>query len=749
MKRAKRGFQKKKCEQLERDLKCPKKFWKALKKMNVGKARKQGHDLLQVYDEGGVVRSGEEAIEIWRTHFARVLGGDDNEDTKLDDTHTREDVDLSECSQHLYEPISREEVSWALNVVKKDAAPGLDGVVMEMMLTERLLEVWVALFRVCWERERVPTMWRESVVVPVPKKQVRGACDVNTFRGISLTSMVSKVLCKVLENRLSCVVEEKGLIAEEQGGFRKGRGCRDQVLSLVLLGQTQMVRKSTGMLVVFIDFSKAYDKVVREKLWSCLQSMGMSGKFLRFLQALYQGSVCRVKVDGQVSEDFEVNTGLRQGCVLSPLLFSLYINGATKRLQEEKCGVECGEEKVPGLLFADDTCLLAPDEAGLKKSMDVLVEWCKEWGVKINVAKCGIMHIRKKNVPRCEVKYEVDGEAIPMVSSYKYLGCVVDEHMDLKEMVEDKAEAGRRALGACLLRCRSEIGDVAIGIFRKLMESLVKSSMLYGAEIWGCCRNLESIEQVQLRAFRMFFGVGILHPKASLWWEMKSLPVIWEAKIHCLKFWMNIMNSEAYEGRLLRKVAREAVKCGKGVWIRNMAKCMGDFEWEDMRVDAIKGFRDQEIMEMLRSIASRKVDSMLAKELEEKPKLCMMKQMTEQGIDSSCAAVRSKRARRMLVKLRGGTAPFQIEMGRWQGVERERRICKECESEEIEDVCHWLLQCPTWEHLRIPLIDIVAEMDGFRGKSDREKTAFILSQACSKNNILNHLSVMWSARFGV
>ena len=60
----------------------------------------------------------------------------------------------------------------------------------------------------------------------------------------------------------------------------------------------------------------------------------------------------------QVSEDFEVNTGLRQGRVLSPLLFSLYINGATKRLQEEKCGVECGEEKVPGLLFADDTCWL-------------------------------------------------------------------------------------------------------------------------------------------------------------------------------------------------------------------------------------------------------------------------------------------------------------------------------------------------------------------------------------------------------
>ena len=100
----------------------------------------------------------------------------------------------------------------------------------------------------------------------------------------------------------------------------------------------------------------------------------------------------------------------------------------------------------------------------------------------------------------------------------------------------------------------------------------MKSSMLYGAKVWGCCRNLESIEQVQLWPFRMFFGVGILHPKASLLWEMKSMPVVWEAKMHCMKFWMKILISEVYERRLLRKVAREAVKCGKGVWIKNMAK---------------------------------------------------------------------------------------------------------------------------------------------------------------------------------
>ena len=138
---------------------------------------------------------------------------------------------------------------------------------------------------------------------------------MNTFRGISFTSLVSKVVCKILEQRLSSVAEERGLIAKEQGDFQKTRRCRDQLLSLLLLGQTEMVRKPACMLVAFID------KVDREKLWSCLQSAGVNGRFLRFLQALYDRNVCRVKVNGHISEEFEVHTALQQGCILSLLLF--------------------------------------------------------------------------------------------------------------------------------------------------------------------------------------------------------------------------------------------------------------------------------------------------------------------------------------------------------------------------------------------------------------------------------------------
>ena len=164
----------------------------------------------------------------------------------------------------------------------------------------------------------------------------------------------------------------------------------------------------------------------RGQLWRCLEGLGIGGSFLQFLKALYNGTSCSVKVDNKQSDEFLVTSGLRQGCVLSPLLFSLYINALVDTLKKHDCGVQCGNDIIPGLLFADDTALLAPDEEGLIRSLNCMVQWCAEWGVKINVAKCGIMHVRKKSVERSNLKFVIDGEEVPVVSSYKYLGCIVD-----------------------------------------------------------------------------------------------------------------------------------------------------------------------------------------------------------------------------------------------------------------------------------------------------------------------------------
>ncbi len=106
------------------------------------------------------------------------------------------------------------------------------------------------------------------------------------------------------------MVEDYNLVVEEQGGFKKGRGSKNQIVLLMLLGQTELAMQEGGFLAAFIDFSKAYDRVCMKKLWECLRGYGVSGKFLVMLQALHLEISVEVKIGDKRSDHFPVSTGL-------------------------------------------------------------------------------------------------------------------------------------------------------------------------------------------------------------------------------------------------------------------------------------------------------------------------------------------------------------------------------------------------------------------------------------------------------
>ena len=303
----------------------------------------------------------------------------------------------SKCEfKHRYR---REGVVLALGELKGRVAAGRDGLTAEMVSCDILVDFWWCLFNWCWKFGMIPTEWRKSVVVLIPKKQKSGPCRVDEYRGISLVAVPYKALCSIMQKRMMVVVEEKSLVAEEQGGFRSGRGCRDQVITLMLLGQMK-ARFGKGMFATFIDFRKAYDRVDRKKLWQCLQDSGFGGRILSFLQAAYRSLTCEVKVGEMMTDSFTVSRGLRQGCVLLPLLFSLDVNSLVEKLRGAGVGVECRAQMVTTLLYADDAVLLAENEEQVKRGVKVLEEWCKEWGVEVNVEKSGVMHIRRRGIKR-------------------------------------------------------------------------------------------------------------------------------------------------------------------------------------------------------------------------------------------------------------------------------------------------------------------------------------------------------------
>ena len=157
--------------------------------------------------------------------------------------------------------------------------------------------------------------------MPVHKNSRRKCAN---YRGISLLSIAGKVFAKILNDRVRCLTENR--LLEEEAGFRSGRGCIDQIFIIRQLME-KYLEKDKKMYAAFIDMEKAYDKVWRTDLWVTLKGYGVRGKLLGSIKALYKESKACVRVEGEVTEEFMVEQGLRQGCPLSLWLFNVFRTG--------------------------------------------------------------------------------------------------------------------------------------------------------------------------------------------------------------------------------------------------------------------------------------------------------------------------------------------------------------------------------------------------------------------------------------
>ena len=141
-----------------------------------------------------------------------------------------------------------------------------------------------------------------------------------------------KLYCHDLNERLSKWVETHNIILDNQNGFRKQHSTVDQIMSLTIIIETRK-RNKLSTYCAFIDFKKAYDYVDRKILWERLQRFGVSGRMLSAVKSLYSNITACVKINGMCTDWFTVRTGLRQGCLLSPILFNLFIDDLAVQLQ--------------------------------------------------------------------------------------------------------------------------------------------------------------------------------------------------------------------------------------------------------------------------------------------------------------------------------------------------------------------------------------------------------------------------------
>ena len=423
VRRAKSNFERVVCDSLDENLHGNQQgWWHQIKKL-MGKESNRLDEWRRVLNDEGVVIEGKEEVKaVWTSYFEELLNKPPGERDVTEETTPKEVPLVNGISAEVMNrPLEKEEVEEALKRVREKAAPGEDGIMVGWLRNRVVGDFVFKLCSRCFESGQMPEAWQRGIILPIPKKRTRGPPDPNLYRGISLLSAVYKVFCTVMKSRVEAYVEGENLLCEEQNGFRKGRGCIDNILMMVLMGN-KCVQLNGSMFSAFIDFKKAYDSVDRDLLWGKLESMGIQGKILQCIKAMYSDVKCKVKVGGEVGSNFSVTTGLRQGCVLSPLLFSLYVNDLMEVLRREEIGIRIDNLTIPGLLFADDLVITAEKSSDLNRALEVVYGWCNRWKLKINAEKCSVVHFRKKGVKRSSVEFKIGEEILSMVSEYKYLG---------------------------------------------------------------------------------------------------------------------------------------------------------------------------------------------------------------------------------------------------------------------------------------------------------------------------------------
>jgi hypothetical protein len=191
------------------------------------------------------------------------------------------------------------------------------------------------------------------------------------------------------------------LISEEQNGFRKGRSCTDSIFVIQQLVEKHREYNLETQLV-FADLRKAFDSVIRNKLWEIMINRGIPSHLIRVVQSLYHDTRICIKKENRQSKILEeINTGVRQGCPLSPVPFNIYIDDVIQKWQKVfQHNILKPKLKLNTVLFADDQVIIAENEDNLRNATRKLIKIIKEYNLTISTKKAKGMAFTGKHPVR-------------------------------------------------------------------------------------------------------------------------------------------------------------------------------------------------------------------------------------------------------------------------------------------------------------------------------------------------------------
>ena len=362
-----------------------------------------------------------------------------------------------------------------------------------VMMFERLS----VLFNTMLKHSFVPKQFRLGFMVPLIKDQSGNQACSSNYRGITISPVVSKLF----EHVLKSIFFESLSTSDLQFGFKKNSST---VHALHCLKSTvnHYVNSGSRVFCTFLDASKAFDRLVHSGLFLKLMEKNVPLIFLDILISWYKGLCCRVKWGEAYSEWFEITAGVRQGGVLSPDLYSIYVDELLTKIKQLNKECYYLDRFAAALFYADDMCVISPSIKGLRSLLQLCELYCIEWDIGLNAKKSHNLYFGKKT----SIPYEIilNGNKVEWAEEWPYLGVTLKSAKTFDCSVTDRIRKFYRCANA-ILRIDGRSNDM---VMLHLIETHCIPLLTYAVEI---IHVVNRDERRQLRVaynsvFRKLFG---------------------------------------------------------------------------------------------------------------------------------------------------------------------------------------------------------------------------------------------------
>ena len=399
-------------EELSNRVRSPKQFWSVYRSFFPKKDRLPA---LMIDGSASAVDS-QGKCDLFASHFSSFF----NNSTL---TATSNAHSLS-CSPGLSSVVCDSgDVYKAISRLPTFTASGPDGISSKMLkgTSDVISSSLATLFNLSLAKSVVPSFWKVSNVVPVYK--TGDPKLISNYRPISLLSLVSKLLERIIHCKLLDYLLSNSILSNSQFGFRPGSSTQEALITATGDWHRHLEDRAK-VAAIFFDLSKAFDSVPHQRLLSALSAIGISGQLHSWFTNYLTGRSQQVVQDGCSSRRVPVTSGVPQGSILGPQLFSIYINPLAS------VPLSCGSKLI---LYADDILLYKPihilsDVVALQSDVDSICSWISSAGLKLNPKKSKLLVIsRQKNRP--DINLFANGTRISNVQSVVYLGVTLSQDL--------------------------------------------------------------------------------------------------------------------------------------------------------------------------------------------------------------------------------------------------------------------------------------------------------------------------------